>query len=299
LNTSTIRQLAYRRVILFLVLLFILTMAATWLAARMPGTPLSSLLMMWTPAIAALLAAAVTRRSFKEMGWKLRPVKWLAIGWLIPVAYGLIAYSLLWITGLGGVPNPTFLERARLTLNMPEASNTLVIIAAFGYISIVNLLPGMLMSLGEEMGWRGFLVPELAKGSGAQKAALYSGLIWFVWHMPGVWLGGYGAGQTPLGYRLFCFALLVISGGVIFAWLRLRSGSLWPVVILHAVHNNVIQAFFDRITFDTGYTQYFAGEFGMALVLVNVGFALWCWSQLGRPERVLQEVPAQQAPANG
>ncbi len=290
--------MAYRRVVLFLILLALLTIVATWLVARMPGTPLSSLLMMWTPAIAALLAGALTRRSIKEMGWKLRPVKWLAIGWLIPAAYGLIAYGLLWLTGLGGVPNPTFLERARLTLNMPEASNALLIVAAFGYISIVNLLPGMLMSLGEEIGWRGFLVPELAKGSGAQKAALYSGLIWFAWHLPGIWLGGYGAGQTPLAYRLFCFALLVISGGVIFAWLRLRSGSLWPVVILHAVHNNLIQAFFDRITFDTGYTQYFAGEFGIALVLINMAFAVWCWRQLGRPNRVPVEAPGLQPLAN-
>jgi hypothetical protein len=35
---------------------------------------------------------------------------------------------------------------------------------------------------------------------------------------------------------------------------------------MHAVHNNVIQAFFDRITIDTGYTQYFAGEFGLGLL---------------------------------
>jgi uncharacterized protein len=291
--------MAYRRVVLFLVLLSILTLAASVLVSRMPGMPVSALVMMWTPAMAAILAGLMTKRSFKEMGWSLRPVKWLAIGWLIPVAYGFVAYAFLWITGLGGVPNPVFLERARLTLNTPDASSWMVIAAAFGFISIVNLLPGMLMSLGEEMGWRGFLVPELAKGSGVQRAAIYSGLAWFLWHLPGIWLGDYGAGETPLAYRLGCFALLVISSGVVFAWLRIRSASLWPVVILHAVHNNVIQAFFDRITFDTGYTRYFAGEFGIALVLVNVTFAVWCWRQLGGLERQPKEVPGLQALANG
>jgi uncharacterized protein len=278
------RQLAARRVTLFLVLLAILTLAATLLVSGMAGSPLASLLIMWTPALAAILAGLVTKRPFREMGWKLRPVRWLAIGWLIPVAYGFVAYAFLWLTGLGGVPNPTFLERARLTLNMPEASNLLVIVAAFGYISLVNLIPGMIMSLGEEIGWRGFLVPELARGSNFQKAALYSGIIWFLWHLPGILSGDYGAGGTPLAYRLACFGLLVISGGVIFAWLRLRSGSLWPAVIMHAVHNNLVQAFFDRITFDTGYTQYLAGEFGLGLVLVNIVLALWCWRQLGEQD---------------
>jgi uncharacterized protein len=299
LNTTSVRQIAYRRVSLFLALLSILTLAASLLVSRMPGTPLSALVMMWTPATAAVLAGIMTKRPFKEMGWKLRPVKWLAIGWLIPVAYGFVAYILLWITGLGGVPNPVFLERARLTLNMPEASNWLVIAAAFGYISLINLLPGMVLSLGEEIGWRGFLVPELVRGSGLQRAAIYSGLIWFLWHLPGIWLGDYGTGETPLAYRLICFALLVISGGVIFAWLRIRSASLWPGVIMHAVHNNLIQAFFDRITFDTGYTRYFAGEFGIALVLVNVALAVWCWRQLGRPERQVKELSELQALADG
>jgi uncharacterized protein len=299
LKTSIIRQTADRRVILFLILLSILTIATSILISRMAETPVASLLMMWTPAFAAILAGVITRRPFREMGWRLRPVKWLAVGWLIPVAYGFVAYGLLWITGLGGVPKPLFLERARITLNMPDVSSGLLIAAAFGYISIINLLPSMLMSLGEEMGWRGFLVPELAKGHGPQKAAIYSGLIWFLWHLPGIWLGGYGAGETPLPYRVGCFALLVISGGVIFAWLRMRSASLWPVVILHAAHNNLIQAFFDRITFDTGYTSYFAGEFGIALVLVNLAFAVWCWHQLARPERKHEEIPERQALANG
>jgi len=53
---------------------------------------------------------------------------------------------------------------------------------------------------------------------------------------------------------------------------------------MHAVHNNVIQAFFDRITANTGSTSYFAGEFGIALALVNVIIALLCWRQFNKME---------------
>ncbi len=274
------------RVLLFLILLFALTAGAFALTLHMPNTPLTSLLIMWTPALAAFVTSLLTGRSLKEMGWSVRPVKWLAIGWLIPIAYAALAYIPLWLTGLGGVPNPTFLERARLTLNMPAGSDLTVILAAFGFITIINLIPGMIMSLGEEIGWRGFLVPELAKSGNLGKAGLYSGIIWAIWHLPGILSGDYGAADTPLAFRLFCFAVLVISGGIIFAWLRIKSGSLWPAVILHAAHNNVIQAFFDRITANTGYTSYFAGEFGFALAVVNLLLALICWRQLTKDHLV-------------
>jgi len=159
---------------------------------------------MWTPALAAFATSFITKRSLKEMGWGLGSIKWLAIGWLMPIAYAALAYIPLWMSGLGSVPNPTFLERARLTLNMPQGSDLSVIITAFGFITVVNLLPGMIMSLGEEIGWRGFLVPELAKSGNLGSAGLYSGIIWAIWHLPGILSGDYGASDTPLTFRLIC-----------------------------------------------------------------------------------------------
>jgi hypothetical protein len=45
---------------------------------------------------------------------------------------------------------------------------------------------------------------------------------------------------------------------------------------MHATHNGVIQAFFDRITKDTGHTHYFSGEFGFAPALLFVVLAFYC-----------------------
>jgi membrane protease YdiL (CAAX protease family) len=90
------------------------------------------------------------------------------------------------------------------------------IVSAFGYISLLNLLPNMLLALGEELGWRGFLVPELTTWVGFRRASLYSGVIWAAWHLPGILAGAYGAAGTPKAYQLACFTLLAIASAVPF-----------------------------------------------------------------------------------
>lgn len=291
MNTNINLKSSRARVILFLALLTLFTLAANLFAARMKGSSAASLLIMWSPALAGLLSSFFLRRSLKEMGWSLRPVKWLALSWVVPVLYGFLAYVPLWLSGLGGVPNPTFLERARLTLNMPTSSNLVVILSAFGFITFVNLLPSMVFSLGEEIGWRGFLTPELARWMSLRKAGLVSGLVWGAWHLPGILAGGYNAEGSPLAFQIACFMVMVVSSGMLFAWIRIRSGSLWTAVILHAVHNNVIQAFFDRITFDTGYTRFFAGEFGLMLALVMALIGMVIWLRLGKLDRAEHDIP--------
>ena len=67
----------------------------------------------------------------------------------------------------------------------------------------------------------------------------------------------------------------------VFAWMRLKSGSLWTGVLLHASHNLFIQDFFDRITTDTGKTKYVIGEFGAGLAIVCIFFAAYFWTRRG------------------
>jgi CAAX protease family protein len=238
--------------------------------------PGGSLGAMWGPAVAAIIASLLRKRSLREIGWKIGQMKWLLAGWVFPVAVSFTAYGLIWMAGLGMVPNPTFLQRARITLGMPSQSNGLVIVAAFVYISILGLLPGMIAAVGEEIGWRGFLVPELAKWMSFRKTALVSGAIWCIWHIPGILSGSYGTSDTPRWYQIACFSAMVLSTAVVLAWLRMKSGSIWPATIMHATHNGVIQAFFDRITRDNGHTHYFSGEFGIALVPFFVSLAAYC-----------------------
>ncbi|RJP48497.1 MAG: CPBP family intramembrane metalloprotease [Anaerolineaceae bacterium] len=272
------------RIAIYLIFLLLATIAANVIAARLTDSPVAGLILMTSPALAALLASLVTRHSLIDIGWRVTPIKWLGLGWILPILYAMPAYAVLWLTGLGGVPNPTFLERARFTLNMPDVPTHLLIPAAFFYITIINLLPSMLLSLGEEIGWRGFLVPELTKWLGVRNAAWLSGVIWAAWHFPGILSGEYGAQGTPLAYRLVCFTLMVFASGMVMAWLRMKSGSIIPVAIMHATHNGVIQTFLERITYNTGHTAYFTGEFGVALLPILLLMAWVVWKQMAKME---------------
>lgn len=269
-------QTAKGRAITFTILVMAISVAADRLISRGLFGPAGSIVYMWCPAVAALLASVITRRSLKDIGWRPR-LKWIPLGWVIPIAYGFTAYGLVWLSGLGAVPKSTFLERARPTLNMSATQpNWLVIVAAFGFITVPLLLPSLITAVGEEIGWRGFLVPELDKWLGFRGACLVSGAIWTVWHLPAVLFSGYGVEGTPKAYQVVCFAAMVMTSATVLAWLRLKSGSVWPAAVMHATHNAAIQLFFDPITAHKTYTQYFVGEFGIGLVLPLGVLAWYC-----------------------
>jgi membrane protease YdiL (CAAX protease family) len=229
---------------------------------------------MWCPGLAAIVASLVTKRRFSEIDWRPGPLKYLLAGWLIPIAYASVTYSFAWITGIGSMPSPLFLKRAAMTLNLHDKAPTEIVLSAFAYISVMGLLN--IGALGEEIGWRGFLVPELNRWLGFKRAAILSGAVWAVWHWPVVIWTNYNAG-TPLPYALACLSALAIASAVLLAWLRLKSGSIWPCYLLHAAHNAIIQMFFDRVTIDTGRTKYFTTEFGIGLLIPVLAIAWYCW----------------------
>jgi membrane protease YdiL (CAAX protease family) len=146
------------------------------------------------------------------------------------------------------------------------------------FITQLTLLPMLLIilegsyfaarsALGEEIGWRGFLVPKLLKKYSPNQVSIMVGLIWSVWHYPIMISGDYGS-QTPILYQLCCFTLMIVGVNFIYTWLRLKSESLWSGVLLHTAGNLYIFHIFEDLTIDTGNTAYFAGETGAI-------FALW------------------------
>jgi membrane protease YdiL (CAAX protease family) len=70
---------------------------------------------------------------------------------------------------------------------------------------------------------------------------------------------------------------MVIGISFAFAWLRLKSGSLWTAVLLHASHNLFIQGIFTPLTQDSGPTMYWIDEFGIGLALGAVVVAYLFW----------------------
>jgi uncharacterized protein len=124
-------------------------------------------------------------------------------------------------------------------------------------------------SLAEELGWRGFLFPRLLQRFGFHGACLISGLIWAAWHVPELLWTDFRPDTQPI-FFLTCFTIMVTALSYLMGYLRLRSGSLWPCVLLHATHNKFIQDLFDPLTASGGWAKYIATEFGFGLAVTVI-----------------------------
>jgi uncharacterized protein len=210
-----------------------------------PGLPLAVVLLagvyMWAPAIASLLTRMITREGWRDSmlranlkcGWPF----WLA-AWVLPAVltiFGLAVYFLIF----PHLYDPDF---SFIRLNIPAgAAAPWVLIAAqtLQGIIISPFINGF-FTFGEELGWRGYLLPKLMP-LGGRRAVLVSGVIWGVWHWPLIAMGhNYGlgyAGWPWLGMLAMVWFTLCL--GIFFAWITLRSGSVWPAVIGHAAVNGI------------------------------------------------------------
>ena len=93
--------------------------------------------------------------------------------------------------------------------------------------------------LGEEIGWRGYALPQLLSRHSPLTSSLILGLVWGAWHAPlhlrGVYDASVARGWVGVGLRL----ISSVGLAVIFTWLYQRCGrSLLIMVLLHTSLNN-------------------------------------------------------------
>lgn len=221
------------------------------------------IILMWCPGVAAILTCKFLGRGIGSLGWKWGQMRYQVASYLIPLGYSTVTYTVVWLTGLGGY-NRAFIKSFGMLV----------------FLATAGLAINCFAALGEEIGWRGFLVPELAKRTSFTATALISGLVWAVWHYPILIFADYNAG-TPTWYGLTCFTVMVVGMSFIYTWMRLKSGSLWTGVLLHGSHNLFIQDFFDPLTTNTGRTKYVIGEFGAGLAVMCVIVGAYFWMRRG------------------
>lgn len=229
---------------------------------------------MWSPGLAALATKRLFGEPISELPWRWGRARYAWLAYLIPIAYSLPVYVIVWLTPLGGFLDQDFLTRTAAQFGWSNFPPTATLILFVILTATLGLVGKTSRALGEEIGWRGFLVPELNKVVGFTGVSVISGLMWAAYHFPVLLFGDYNKG-APAWYSLTCFTLMVVADSFILAWLTLRSRSLWPAAIFHGSHNLFIQSIFTPLTRDKGRTNYIIDEFGIGLVItIGVGALL-------------------------
>ncbi|BCY17373.1 abortive infection protein [Leptolinea sp. HRD-7] len=235
---------ARKSLILFLILVILGSTPLIWLViqSNLPAEDPRQLpylvSLMWVPAIASIITRLVYKEGFSDISFKLGGKKgWLAIGiaLVFPVLVGVIAYGGAWAAKLAEFVVP---ETGMFAgLNPPLLRFSLTILMAVTLYAIV----GLISAAGEEIGWRGFMVPRLVQ-SGVKYPLIISGLIWGAWHIPGVLSGIYSSSPNRVLSSLF-FMLFAVGLSILWGRLRLKTGSVWPAMLGHAAWNQAIPVF--------------------------------------------------------
>jgi len=234
------------------------------------------LMMMWMPAVGAILTCAILKRPLGFLGLGRWSIKYALIGYLIPIAYCVVASLGIWLLGFGGFPNTGTVNSWAHAAGVAELPTWLRVSLFIVATGTTGMLVGAAAALGEEIGWRGFLVAELYRHLPFTAVCLVSGAIWAVWHyaIMGV---VYKDANLPPWFWLTTFTVVAIAISFVLAWLRIRTSSVWPGVFLHASHNLFMQSIFTPLTVDYEFTKWVAGDLGLAFLVVSLVVALVAW----------------------
>lgn len=287
---------SYPKIAVFLVLTFAFSSIFYYLVFSTRSFPTSyGLGIMWCPGLAGMITQLIFNHSLRGMGWRPGRGRYLLASYFLPLAYVFVVYSIVWLVELGRF-DPAALYKFVSEANGPS-STPFGIVGTYVVIMLtIGFLINCVATLGEEIGWRGLLVPELAKTTSFVKTVLISGGIWAIWHWPLILSGEYNSTGTPLWFGLICFTIMVIGISFPMTWFRLKSGSMWGPVLLHAAHNLFIQAFFNHLTSNTGPTEYVIDEFGVGLALMAPVLAYLFWRKRQEVEAKHEEAKFQSVP---
>ncbi len=196
---------------------------------------------MWVPALATVLTIKfVTREGFAIVNIRFGSWKpYLTSGLLVPICFVLI-YGLTWLLGLDqpdwGLEQ--FLATIRWTDGTdlpPIPSPGLVLPVLFVVTLVIVPFINGLFGFGEELGWRGYLLPKLMV-LGKLKAYLLLGIVWGLWHLPLILIGFTYPGQPILG--TLAFIALTITFGIYINELTLSHRSSILAGWVHGVFNS-------------------------------------------------------------
>ncbi len=216
-----------------------------------------------TPALANLATRLITKEGWGHLmlwpnfrrGWRFYLALWLLP--LVAVIVGGAAFYLLFPQSF----DASLGEVRKLIASSPSVSAAnpwLILLSITLSIMLITVPINSVASIGEEFGWRAYLLPKLmewfagagrdgasaqepAQASGlgaaeARKAALLVGLIHGVWHWPLFFMSTSIDPEAAFPFPLV-YVVLTCSLSVLLSWGALRSGSVWPASVGHGALN--------------------------------------------------------------
>lgn len=275
--------------ILFTAITFAVSWTFLWVAIERLHLPELAiiLVLMWIPALVSIFLRVANREGFDDVGLRLGKPRFWLYAYGVPLAAATVTYSLAWL--LGQVSITVYLRQQSMYGPLPfrlawiNANAGVLGFLAQRLVVVMTLgaLIGFGFALGEEIGWRGYLLPRLVKAN-VRFPILVSGIIWGIWHVPFVLLTfQHQPYVTAVLYVFLCVVFAVFVG-----WLRLASGSVFVAAMAHAAYNTFYQDFFDH-SFAGANKWFWAGEVGLLPGLAFGAIALWL-GKSGRLGSVLQ-----------
>ncbi len=197
-------------------------------------------LAMWGPGIAAIVVTLfIARQPFSTLRLNtLGPKRCYFWAWFLAPLVAALTLAATVLLGTGTFDSSFPMMREALAQS-PQAQGlpSVEILVAIQLAFALTLAPfiNILFAMGEELGWRGFLLPKLLP-LGEWKALLLSGAIWGVWHAPATILHGHNFPAHPyLGVLVMTVGCMLL--GVIFGWLYLKTKSPWAPALAHGAFN--------------------------------------------------------------
>jgi membrane protease YdiL (CAAX protease family) len=259
-----------------------LTLAMVFVVALLPEA--STEVAMFTPLLAVLIVLFVvtrdgyTRKGLRSLGLHRLGLRAWPVAMLGPLLVLGLAYGVVWSTGIARFAVPDRLIDGAAGLGVP-----VWLLAPVATVIVPIFTLGLVTSFGEEIGWRGYLLPRL-ESLGAWRAVLLAGLLHAVFHLPIIFLTSlYHTGGNKL-IVVPLFLLSVTIAGMFLGYLRLRTDSVWPAVIGHSAHNvmwNAFGAF--TVASSPVASEYLAGESGLLVILGYAALGGWLMHTLNRP----------------
>ena len=255
-----------KRIVIFVLLTAVFSTPFWWLHAS-TGYGAFIALLMWCPGLAGATTLLVTGGKLSELAWRGADLKWIVVGWLVPLACLSAAYAAVCFLGKATFPNAQFVARIGSAMGISGDSTLAILMSHAGVSAIVGPINSCGRALGEELGWRGFLVPAACQKFGFLPGALFVGVIWALWHFP-LLLGS----VTIVG--IVNFTVMVMGISVAFAWIRQKSDSVWPSTIMHGTHNSFRDMFLNPLTVAASGSSVWLDETGYSLAAMGACMGL-------------------------